>query len=190
MDTAIDWALLAEALSYYQAQGYERVEADWFVPLNVQMLTCPDVRNVMQVKGHGCLVGSAEQSFLGMTLGGLEKDKRYVALTPCFRNENVDASHAKSFMKVELFYASKVSPETVAREMLMMKLNAYQFMNMHARKDVMSVATEHGFDLELNRVEVGSYGVREIPDFFWAYGTGLAEPRFSYANETIQHQKR
>ena len=45
------------------------------------------------------------------------------------------------------------------------------------------VATEEGHDLMLNGIEVGSYGHRSIPGIeTWAYGTGLALPRFSVAS--------
>jgi hypothetical protein len=46
------------------------------------------------------------------------------------------------------------------------------------------VKTEIGHDIELNGIEIGSYGWRQNQDIIWAYGTGLAEPRFSIANQS------
>ena len=43
------------------------------------------------------------------------------------------------------------------------------------------VKTEEGLDIELNGIEIGSYGYRSYKDFHWIYGTALAEPRFSLA---------
>lgn len=40
---------------------------------------------------------------------------------------------------------------------------------------------EFSYDLEINNIEVGSYGIRQYKNLFWVYGTGLAEPRFSQA---------
>lgn len=50
---------------------------------------------------------------------------------------------------------------------------------------VYRVETSAGWDVEVDGVEVGSYGHNELRDgdapFVWVYGTGLAEPRLSQA---------
>ena len=43
-------------------------------------------------------------------------------------------------------------------------------------------------DLELNRIEIGSYGVRRTPECAWVYATGLAEPRFTQALASVPEQ--
>ena len=45
-----------------------------------------------------------------------------------------------------------------------------------------AVKTDEGYDLEINGIEVGSYGARYHAKIgWWAYGTGLAEPRYTTA---------
>ena len=65
--------------------------------------------------------------------------------------------------------------------------NSLNSINTINTKDF-SGANLHGFDIELNQVEVGSYGNRYIEydtpntvnkKILIAYGTGIAEPRFS-----------
>lgn len=181
MDTAIDWRILADALSYYEELGYRRVEASWFVPMSVQMLTCPHEDYVLSVPGHGALIGSSEQSFIDMTLRDALAPGRYVALTPCFRNEVEDMTHSRTFMKVELFVSGSDPDDALIREAGLMRQRAATFMRGRCGVEPDVITTACGEDLELYGVEVGSYGVRSAAGIHWAYGTGLAEPRFSYA---------
>jgi hypothetical protein len=51
--------------------------------------------------------------------------------------------------------------------------------------EIKIVKTNIGYDLELNNIELGSYGVRKYGQLHWVYGTGLAEPRFSKVCEII-----
>jgi hypothetical protein len=37
------------------------------------------------------------------------------------------------------------------------------------------------YDIEINGIEVGSYGIRSVDDVQYIYGTGLALPRYSTA---------
>lgn len=178
MDTAVDWGRLAEAVRFYEARGYARREVPWFVPRDIQEITCPFPQNIMSVAGLGCLVGSAEQAFLALALAGDIVPGRYLALTPCFRDEPEDVTHTKTFMKVELFACGP--EDQMWAEAERMRDDALAFMTGAGRLPD-TVETPAGWDLEICGVEVGSYGTRRARGLTWAYGTGLAEPRFSYA---------
>ncbi len=40
---------------------------------------------------------------------------------------------------------------------------------------------QSGYDIEINGIEVGSYGIRSCEYLKWIYATGCAEPRLTYA---------
>ncbi len=49
-------------------------------------------------------------------------------------------------------------------------------------KDQIIVEKTHlGYDLTIDGHEVGSYGERVVGNHRWVYGTGIADPRFTYA---------
>ncbi len=50
--------------------------------------------------------------------------------------------------------------------------------------EVEIVATDEGWDLEVNGIEVGSYGFRQSGGRRWACATGLALPRFDVARHS------
>ncbi|AXQ68679.1 histidyl tRNA synthetase [Caulobacter phage CcrPW] len=195
----IDWSLLARAVDFYQAQGFKYVEMPWAVSRESVAITCPKPEFTAEVDGLGSLVGSAEQSFLHMDLAGKLGKGRFCALTPCFRlGDYEDDLHHPYFMKVEL-YANNAEGISVmmgdeevappeARAMMSLlhmmsivgqfnrsELTAEELANVHG------VQTAEGYDIELNGIEIGSYGVRQHGDHTWVYGTGVAEPRFSQA---------
>lgn len=177
MDAA-DWSVLGEAMRFYEAKGYRPVDLPWFQPLEILSITCADKDRILAVDGFGGLVGSAEQSFLAADLAGTLGRGRFVACTPCFRNEPVvDRTHRIGFMKVEL-YANEGDLETEASRMLDL---ARRFMETVSGMAIDVEATEEGRDLSLGGVEVGSYGTRRFGPVAWTYGTGVAEPRFTTA---------
>lgn len=50
-----------------------------------------------------------------------------------------------------------------------------------SRHSLLKEETAEGIDISLSGTEIGSYGFRKDKEgFTWSYGTGLAEPRFSY----------
>lgn len=195
----IDWGLLARAVAFYQSQGYKYVEMPWAVSPESVAITCPDPAFTGAVEGLGSLVGSAEQAFLHMDLAGKLGKGRFVALTPCFRLGDYDDDlHHPYFMKVELYVndaqdvGAKVSGDTQASgdcgpflAYLHMLSIVGQFNRAVLGEDeiegVHGVETSEGCDVELNGIEIGSYGIREHNGHVWVYGTGVAEPRFSQA---------
>jgi seryl-tRNA synthetase len=179
--TAINWKLLTDALEFYKGHGFTEIPVDWHVPPASHNITCSDPDRMFHLKDYGILVGSAEQAFIDLQLNGRLPQGRFVALTPCFRDEGAgrDGLHALYFMKVELY---STLPDAVQDgELNELCLRARDFMESQTRLPVLSVLTEDGIDLEINGIEVGSYSRRSFGGISWTCGTGLAEPRFSMA---------
>jgi hypothetical protein len=170
----IDYQKIAAAIGFYKQNDFEYVDVPWVVSEDTMLITAPRKTGIIN-SDFGCLVGSAEQSFLQMI-----KDKelplgKYVACTPCFRQEQEDYFHKPYFMKVELIRTDKVDEESL-QEMINMCLS---FFSVYTPCSIEK--TDIGFDIiSENRVELGSYGIRKHADTGpWLYGTGCAEPRLS-----------
>ena len=176
MDIEIDWLRIASVIELYKQGDYKYIEVPWKVPLFIQQITYPPLGDRQKSK----IVGSAEQSFLYLHhLGKLEKGK-YIACTPCVRKEQeYDRLHQNYFLKVELFQTTDVIVDSLNQMISDAFIVLSQFIT---NEDTLTtVKTEEGYDIELNGIEVGSYGIRSHNDLTWIYGTGLAEPRFSTA---------
>lgn len=123
------------------------------------------------------LVGSGEQSLVYLALKGhIPANVALMTATPCFRDEIHDATHLKTFLKLELFEHGDVS-WTTAQKMRKHASECMGLLGVHTRADPQS-GDLYSDDLS---VELGSYYFRETPSLRWACGTGLAEPRFSRA---------
>jgi hypothetical protein len=169
----INYNLISDAINWYQNNGFEYIEVPWKVSKEAMSVTFPNSK-----KG---LVGSAEQSFIQMMLDGKLKNGKYVACTPCFRNEVVDEYHYPYFMKVELI---DFGSSSYNQNLLLSKKFFESRLHVKSEIKFKELKTKDGFDLLMsfdskNELEVGSYGVRKYKDFIWSYGTGIAEPRFS-----------
>ncbi|UTC29499.1 hypothetical protein BAMBUS_04200 [Brevundimonas phage vB_BpoS-Bambus] len=178
----IDYALLGEALAFYEAEGYRYVETPWAVSKDTVDITCPNPEYAARVEGLGYLVGSAEQSFLHLDKDGAIGHGPMVACTPCFRlGDAEDDLHFPTFMKVELYDATYAS-DTGWKAML---ADAHALaLRLGAPEAALSQEkTDEGRDLMLAGIEIGSFGLRRHGDHIWTYGTGLALPRFSQALE-------
>jgi hypothetical protein len=183
----INYNRIAEAISYYEKMcHYTLMDVPWFVTTeSIEITKPPRARYFNTFAGH--LVGSGEQSFLDIR-HLLTPNKRYVCATPCFRDEPVhDSLHLQCFFKVELMHVLPVDEKSALENMI---VEAQTFFDRMARRNspfidpkIDLVATDEGIDINLNGVEIGSYGVREHNKFVWVYGTAVAEPRFSMALE-------
>jgi len=205
----IDYSLISQALSYYEQQGFRYVEVPWVVNPKALFLTLPEDRQGLWC-GDGGLVGSAEQSFMHMIIYGQLQVGRYVAASPCFRDDPPDEWHQRTFFKVELIdiveqpkgWGSELCddvPSLPEREMAEIALSFFQRFepeclitpnpkNPWPRSPSYNAPINPGpgFDITLGGVELGSYGCRGAYGFGWTYGTGLAEPRFSMAREALK----
>jgi hypothetical protein len=64
--------------------------------------------------------------------------------------------------------------------------DAIDFFNGYENVRLVDAPLSNAFnnqDIEINGVEVGSYGYRTYEGFNWIYGTGCAEPRLTQALE-------
>lgn len=139
------------------------------------------------------LVGSAEQGFLSLAIKGFITPGKYQAITPCFRDESFDSTHTKYFMKNELFILLDnnltLSAGDVQAKVRHVLSDAMSFFESEVSIPVTSVVTNfsdtsYSVDLEINGIEVGSYGVRSAGHLTWIYGSGCAEPRMTIAMNT------
>lgn len=173
----INYQILNESTLHYTKLGYRRIEVPWTVSEYIDNITKPSDRISFQLKHNNkCLVASGEQSFLYLYLKEFLPKGKYMAITPCFRNESFDFLHSKYFMKNELIRTDVVN-SIVLHQMVS---NAKSFFDIYLPKDkVVIKTTDIGYDIMIDEIELGSYGIRECEFLKWIYGTGCAEPRLS-----------
>lgn len=200
----IDYRLIADAMTFYTALGYQPVEVPWVVSDEVSELTCPDTKLAFGVSKYdthvGKLIGSSEQALISAVCSGaLPSGKKLVCCSPCFRvNQDDSPYHFDQFMKIELGFGYPLAKykdlETVSVRMPNM-ISIIRLFIHHARSffesktsskvETYNSDTDPETDILVNDIEVGSYGWRLIPNngnpFIWCYGTGLALPRFTQA---------
>ena len=176
----INYSLLTGAISYYKRNGFKYIDVPWIVPKEITNITF-NRDNMFNTK-LGDLVGSAEQSFISLMLSNKLEKGTYSALTPCFRNEtNITKTNQNYFMKVEL-----IDTKTVTHDRLLQIINVcFDFFKRYISEHdkITVIQTDDGYDIMVNDIEVGSYGIRMYNEYSWIYATGLAEPRFSVSME-------
>lgn len=212
MFTKINYQLIGFANNWYENNSFEQVEVPWMLPQEYNNLTKPiekeDCSFVLQndifKDNPQELIGSAEQGFIYLMLNNLLiEGKNYFSMSPCFREEeHFSKYHLPYFFKCELFsYVSiEMSPKDIKKHLLyfiecakelykkyinqLIKKNEsltvkLEILNTQKNNDELS------YDININDIEVGSYGIRKIlfnnKSYYIIYGTGLAEPRFSLA---------
>lgn len=179
----IDYGALAKACDFYSHRCYDQIEVPWIVEGEISRMTSPDgtdgVAFILHNGKH--LVCSAEQGFLKMYMDGeLETNQKYFSVSPCFRDE-LDETHSKWFMKLELFAVCSKNAMAAILVDGFIKGARTLYKELGVTTDI--TRTEIGFDLMAGTLELGSYGFRSIGDDYLAYGTGLALPRLSLAQE-------
>lgn len=176
----IDANLLYQAMMFFNNCGYEFITAPYVVDKKAVEHTLPEGREAYPHANYGFYVGSAEQSIYHMLdkCGRKNLPKRCLAITPCQRNEEVlDESHLEIFLKIELIsFDLGYSHKTIMEDVL-------DFFKMIGTENVTYVMQDDNvsYDINVNNIEVGSYGYRWFRDVLVSYGTGLALPRYSYA---------
>lgn len=180
----IDYEIISQAINYYKKLGYKYVDLPWYASKNSIQSTLPEGSNISTIKhtaGDYYMVGSAEQAFFDK-ITELEEEVLYCSCTPCFRDEEPGFYSVPFFLKLELFAYGKEKHliEHFANKMI--KDAEQLFLGFGL--DVV-VCDQYcngklvGQDLLSKNIELGSYGVRCFDGYYTAYGTGLAEPRFS-----------
>jgi seryl-tRNA synthetase len=180
----IDYNRLSRSLEYYEKIGYKRVESPWTVTKSISDITKPEGATDWTIlEKNKVLVASGEQSFLYMYLKGFLPKGKFQTITPCFRDEPFDELHTKYFMKNELIITDNISEENLNKIIN----DAKTFLENELNNKIDIIQTNIGYDLEINDMEVGSYGIRSSGYLDWIYGTGLAEPRATYIKNKIRN---
>lgn len=210
----IRWDLVSAALAFYKEAGFQYIEVPWIVSRSAMDATRPEDAEALWLPGkdHG-LVGSAEQSFLEMHLRRELPLGRYlVAASPCFRptDNNPTTCHQPTFFKVELGFFLEEGSSIGGILVLQEVAKALRTLSAKFIAKALGVDPQVGpasdfeekgplwgyqvGDLLVGGAEVGSYGVRRwrmsaprVP-LAWAFGTGLAEPRTSWAVGELSHK--
>lgn len=180
---SINWSLIPVVINEYAKLGYKYVEVPWLVDKESIFVTLPNGRTPFKVDGieNKYLIGSAEQSFIHLALKDKITTGKYIAATPCFRDDEEDFLHQKTFFKVELIDLG-LNYNVCAKNYNQMMNDARGVLSQFTKKSIVVQPTDDGCDLTLNGIEIGSYGKRNYKNINWVYGTGIAEPRFSTVN--------
>lgn len=184
----VDLPAIRKAMDIYQSLGYTDISVPYVVDRDVSEVTLPQDKEATYHHGRKVYSGSAEQGFLQLMKDGQLPAGKYMALTPCVRDDEPDETHAQVFMKLELIWVDppgEMSALSVAAQ-------ATYVMKCFGI-DAFSVPTdeaEDSWDLETGSgLELGSYGIRVYRGRRYIYGTGLAEPRFSLAKQENVYEK-
>jgi hypothetical protein len=179
----IDYKRLNDSIIYYETLGFNRIESPWTVTKAVSDITKPVGKTEWEILGKDkVLVASAEQSFLYLYLKGFLPNGKYQSITPCFRDDTFDILHTKYFMKNELIITDDVSDKKLTE--VIGHCKRFFESILHTSVDV--IKTEDGYDIEYNKIEIGSYGIRSCEYLDWIYATGLAEPRMSMIKKIVE----
>lgn len=179
----INYRHVGKAIKKYEKLGYTYIDTPWLVGEEAMRATLPPGKHGFEL-GHptlkpGKLVGSAEQGFIQLMLDDAIRPGRYVSAGPCFRDEEVvDRTHQYTFFKVELIeIQSSTGLKLTDSDARYMASEVEEVLYELYGPGCRTVKTNDGWDLEVEGVEVGSFGVREYKSHKWVYGTGLALPR-------------
>lgn len=128
----------------------------------------------------GNFVGSAEQSFIELMLNNkLDKEVRYVAISPCLRNDNINEIHDRQFYKAELFSCSE--SYDYRDDFIKIAKDCMKKFIDDKIKITEQVIDCNQTDLLINNIEVGSYVSKFYNGKKWTCGTLIAVPRFNIA---------
>lgn len=185
---------LLHALEWYKKKLFHYIDVPYLVDPSINKITFPDCNQMLEDYPLS-LIGSGEQGFLSLLKKKcLEEGLYYITVTPCFRLSDDDPSKFlyPTFQKVELgaWDYEPSCAEDYARDFATQALQYFKESWGHLANFYLDTSDPNTlYDIYMqvgeNKVEVGSYGIRKInstfdfEDIYWAYGTGLAEPRFS-----------
>lgn len=151
-------------------------------------------------------VASGEQSFLQEFIEGRLKPGLYVTSTSCYRPWDGNTEiHRNYFVKAELIQIDHISTPVEEFKLDRLLLEALDYFKckfnstgispkghlkiVYTEDDERDLCKTHvSKDILLDDIEIGSYGIRSCDKYGvrWAYGTALAEPRFSIAMDKLK----
>lgn len=177
MNSNISANLLYSAMTYFKNCGYRFITVPMLVDEDIVRLTMPSDR-IPKFHADKCYVGSAEQSIYQLIKEGKDLPPKVLAITPCQRDEEVlDDLHQEIFLKIELACTdNSMSYRDIANDVM-----SFYSQFTDKAKIVDFTDFDNSCDLEINGIEVGSYGQREYKGRIINFGTGLALPRFTQA---------
>lgn len=150
MDT-INYHILDDSLYYYQSQGFKYIEVPWMVDDKISDITKPEDRENFYVGEKKVLVASGEQSFLQMIHDQKLEYGKYVALTPCFRDETVDDTHKQYFMKTELIVYDNI--ENLMKIFITTLYQCIQFFKTYTDVKILHIPTnKESEDIEIDQI--------------------------------------
>lgn len=170
----ISATLLFSAMSYFKSKGYKFITVPLLVDKDVSDFTLPTDRYAEKHSDEKVYVGSAEQSVYQLIKEGKDFPEKVLAITPCSRDEELlDNTHFKMFLKIELITFGENNSHLEILE------DVKSFYSTLYDGNISVIDMGDGtHDLEINGIEVGSYGRRSFLGRTVNYGTGLALPRF------------
>lgn len=180
--STISYRKVSKAIKRYEKLGYRYIDTPWVVSEEAIRATLPPERQGFDLRNDtlnaGRLVGSAEQGYIQLMLDDKLPAGLYVTAGPCFRDEPVvDQHHQYAFFKVELIHLLRWNETLQPHSVQSVARDAEQVIYELYGPGAKVVKTPEGYDLEVEGVEIGSYGVRSFKNWTWVYGTGLALPR-------------
>lgn len=182
--TYINTLYILEALNFYQNE-FRMLSVPMCVDLKAIHSSIPEFkRNDLEIlprKNGSYYVGSAEQSFIYLHSHGLLPESKSMALTPCQRDEVEDDIHLGIFLKLELINLGYHNVED------MLDISCKFFSKYSKNIEIIDSGNKpYEKDILINGIEVGSYGIGYMQDGTpYTYGTGIAEPRLSFALNNI-----
>ena len=181
MKNCIDYKIISSAIEYYQNSGFQYVDVEWKAPVDIVKITTPPQCRLYKIDPDKSLVASAEQSFLDMIINQHLKPGKYVAASPCFRDDIIDETHGQYFFKVELIDFEFAGIDSIDIDAFYNTLTiAQEFFNKYLPTKIIHLG---GYNYDIvdvkNEIELGSYGIREYNNVVWIFATGVAEPRLS-----------
>ena len=174
----ISMDLIFKSISFYSNCGYSMIDAPMCVPEYIMKHNTEKFKDNQELEymNNQKYVASAEQSFLYLKELAKLPIGKYMALTPCYRDNKADLTHFKIFMKLELIIVGQHNFETIIAD-------AAKFFIEIGLNDIKIEESEDVgvWDINCKNIELGSYGNRKFIDGSrYSFGTGLAEPRTSY----------
>jgi hypothetical protein len=182
----IKYSIISDAITHFTGLGYEHIEVPWIISDEaIWPLTPKGKRQYDTFLGN--LVASAEMSFFELIINQKIDTGKYLACTPCFRDENPTTELQKNyFMKVELIDIIE-DEKQIDKKIKEILDHGESFFSRYL--PIKKVDTEIGVDIfsKNTDIELGSYGYRQKTvhgkKYNWIYGTGAAEPRLSQCLE-------
>ncbi len=163
------------AVLYYKERGYKEADFPYYANIEAINVTMPKGNIALPHIGDTAYVGSAEQSFIDCILNDEAYEGSFMAFSPCHRDEQHLSSKTNLiFSKLEL-YSTEVPYIDILLDAKEFIIREYGIL----RDNIEKVKTKDGCDLMLNGVELGSYGMRTVNGFTYAYGTGITFPRWN-----------